>query len=144
MARRRKYVPTNTDDTAARCADCAWEGTLADWRKHKATWDDRGNPIKPECPGSRYYIDPDEAKWSAVDRYSVLMRRNVLAGMTPRKAEREAAYATGMRERPAPMPEDVKALLRERATEKREQDRQMKRRTEALKSARKGRRKVNA
>jgi hypothetical protein len=143
MARRRKYVPSNSDDATARCANCEWEGTLVEWRKHKATWDDAGNPIKPECSGSRFFIDPDETTWSRVDRYLVLVRKNILAGMTPRKAEREAAYEVGLREPPPPMPEEVKALLRERAEEKREQDRQMKRRIDALKNARTGRRKAS-
>lgn len=141
----KEYQPQVRPESPAQCAHCGWEGTQEALKQHLATWDDEANPIQPACPGVRFYINPDPSKWRAVDRYAVLTRRNVLAGMKPAKAAREAAIAVGFRERPTPMTEEVKAELRERNDQKRELRQSMKRRAEAKsKKPRRGRRKKRA
>jgi hypothetical protein len=127
----KEYQPQVTPDSPARCAHCPWEGTQAQFREHLRVWDDAANPVRPKCPGVRFFIDPDPANWTTVDRYSVLTRQNVLAGMKPKKAAREAAYAVGYRDRPAPMPDEVKEMLRERNEQEREIKRGMKRRSKS-------------
>lgn len=79
----------------------------------------------------RFYINPDPKKWATVDRYAVLTRRNVLAGMKPAKAAREAAIAVGYKERPTPMTDEVRETLRERNEQKRDLRASMKHRAKA-------------
>lgn len=129
----KPYQPQITPDSPAACAYCSWTGTQAQLKEHLAVWDDEANPIRPACPGVTMFIDPDPSKWSAIDRYAVLSRKNRLAGMTSRKADREAAIAVGYREPAEPMTEEVKEKLREHNERKRELRKRMQERMQASK-----------
>ena len=135
---KKKNEPQVTPDSSAESSHCGWTGSQAEFKLHLRCWDDDANPIRPQCPGVRFFIDPDPDKWKPVDRYTVLTRRNILAGMKPKKAAREAAIAVGFRERAEPMSDDVKAMLKERNERERDIKRGMKKRTAAKK--RRGRR----
>lgn len=139
----KEYQPQVQPESPASCAHCDWQGTQEALKQHLATWDDEGNPIRPACPGVRFYIDPDPKKWTSVERYAVLARKNRLTGMKSRKASREAAIEVGYRERAEPMSDEVKATLREHNERKRELRESMKKRAKAKskKKPRRGRRK---
>lgn len=128
---RQKYRPPVTPESPAECAHCDWKGTRDGLKEHWSTWDG-AKPKRPECPGILYYIDPDPARWSRIDRYTVLVRQNQLAGMTTRKANREAAVEVGYRQPPEPMADDVRVMLTKRNEREREIKQGIKRRTEAL------------
>ena len=133
---KKKYEPQITPDSSAECSHCGWTGSQAEFKLHLRCWDDDANPVRPQCPGVRFFIDPDPDKWTTIDRYAVLTRRNVLAGMKPKKAAREAAIAVGLRERAEPMGNEVKAMLKERN----ERERDIKKRAAAKAKKRRGRR----
>ena len=126
----KKYEPQITPESDARCSHCGWTGTQGEMKRHLACWDE-AKPIRPECPGVRFYIDPNPKNWTTIDRYAVLTRENVLAGMPTKKAAREAAYAVGYKSRPEPMTDEVKALLRDRNEQERSIKQGMKRRAKA-------------
>ena len=134
------YKPQITPESPATCALCGWVGTQESMQRHLACWDE-AKPIKPQCPGVRFYIDPNPATWTTIDRYSILTRENVLAGMPPKKAAREAAYAVGYKTRPEPMTDEVKAMLKERNDREREISKGMKKRGAAKRKGR-GRRRA--
>lgn len=136
----KPYKPSITPDAPAVCAHCGWRGTQAQLKQHCATWDDEGNPIRPDCSGITIYIDPDPSNWTSIDRYAVLSRKNRLAGMTSRKADREAAIAVGYREPSPPMTEEVKEKLREHNERKRELRKRMQERMQAKKPKRRAKR----
>ena len=126
----KEYKPQITPESPATCALCGWAGTQEGMQRHLACWDG-AKPIKPQCTAVRFYIDPDPSTWTTIDRYSILTRENVLAGMKPKKAAREAAYAVGYKTRPEPMTDEVKAMLKERNEQERKIKKGMKRRSKA-------------
>ena len=142
----KEYKPQVEPESPACCAHCGWEGTQAKLKEHLAAWDADADPVRPQCPGVRFYIDPDPMLWTTDDTYAVLSRKNILAGMSPKKARREAAIAVGYKQRPEPMSDEVKAVLRERNEQKRQLRESMKRRAEAKskEEPRRGRRKKGA
>ncbi len=127
----KPYVAPIDSQTVWICAGCDKRlPSLAAWRAHNAVWDG-ATPITPACPAITMYVPPDPAQRSTSDQYAVLVRENTLAGMSPRKAGREAAIAVGYRDPAPPMPEDVKTMLRERNASEAEIKRNIKRRQQA-------------